>query len=98
MIFRRGVTLPPMLSTGHETDSDAGNIADNDSLASFLSSVQMTNTELDLTDHIPTRDTGLVSRDNREQEFDTVSYQSANTFSNITTPTNSRKNSEKQPR
>ena len=74
------------------------NIADNDSLASFLSSVHLTNNELDLTDHIPTRDTGLVPRDNREQEFDTVSYQSANTFSNITTPTNSRKNSEKQPR
>ena len=98
MMFRRGVTLPPMMSTGHETDSDAGNIADNDSLASFLSSVHLANTELDLTDHIPTRDTGLVSRDNREQEFDTVSYQSANTFSNIPTPTNSRKNSEKQPR
>ena len=98
MMFRRGVTLPPMISTGHETDSDAGNIADNDSLASFLSSVHMANNELDMTDHIPTRDTGLVPRDNREQEFDTVSYQSANTFSNITTPTNSRKNSEKQPR
>ena len=36
LLFRRsGMALPPVL--GQDTDSDAGNIADNDSLASFLS-------------------------------------------------------------
>jgi len=77
MMFRRGVTLPPMVG-GHETDSDAGNIADNDSLASYLSG-HLPDNDLDLTDHIPTRDTGLMAprentfnssrdRDNRDRE------------------------------
>jgi len=36
LIFRRsGMALPPVL--GQDTDSDAGNVADSDSLASFLS-------------------------------------------------------------
>merc|ERR1719225_1740161 len=40
MMFRRGVALPPGLGLGHgDTDSEPGNAADNDSLASFLSSV-----------------------------------------------------------
>ena len=48
-VFRgRGVALPP-LNPGGDNDSDTGNVADNDSLASFL----------ELSDHIPTRDTGL---------------------------------------
>merc|ERR1719318_722825 len=63
MMFRRGVTLPPMVG-GHETDSDAGNVADNDSLASYLSG-HLPDNDLDLTDHILTRDTGLMApRDN----------------------------------
>jgi len=105
MMFRRGVTLPPMVG-GHETDSDAGNIADNDSLASYLSG-HLPDNDLDLTDHIPTRDTGLMTprdnRDNREREmresmeFETNSYHSTN-LTNLTTPTPSRKVFEKQPR
>ena len=78
---------------GHETDSEAGgNLADNDSLASFMSSVH----GLDMSSHdmIPTRDTGPAPRDNRE-DYDTASHYSTNT---LTTPQNSRKLSDKQPR
>jgi len=94
MMFRRGVTLPPMVG-GHETDSDAGNIADNDSLASYLSG-HLPDNDLDLTDHIPTRDTGLMTprdnRDNREREMrESMEFETK-------TPTPSRKVFEKQPR
>ena len=104
MMFRRGVTQPPMVG-GHETDSDAGNVADNDSLASYLSG-HLPDNDLDLTDHIPTRDTGLMApRDrsnafnttreweNREiretMEFETNSYHSTN-LTNLTTPQSNR--------
>jgi len=70
MMFRRGVTLPPMVG-GHETDSDAGNAADNDSLASFLSG-HLPDNDLDLTDHIPTRDTGLMAPRDRDNTFNTT--------------------------
>ena len=83
---------------GHETDSEAGNVADNDSLASFMSSVHGLSSHdlVDTHDMIPTRDTGLApTRDNRDAEYDTVSHYSTNT---LTTPQNSRKMSDKQPR
>ena len=67
MMFRRGVTLPPMVG-GHETDSDAGNVADNDSLASYLSG-HLPDNDLDLTDHIPTRDAGLMAPRDRDNAF-----------------------------
>ena len=100
MMFRRGMALPGL---GHDTDSEPGNIADNDSLASFLSSVHggLASHDLDMTSHdlIPTRDTGpglLVTgaRDNRD-DYDTASYLSSTT---LTTPQNTRKASDKQPR
>ena len=99
LLFRRGVALPPP-----ETDSDAGNIADNDSLASFLSGQLLPDPELDLADHIPTRDTGLAAprpglvQDNMEanQDFDTNSYHSTN-FS-ITPQSNRKSSFDKQPR
>jgi len=97
MMFRRGVALPPGLGLGHETDSELGHGADNDSLASFLSSVHgMTSHDMDnVTSHdmIPTRDSGLMAP--RDAEFDTASFHSSNT---MTTPQNTRKMSDKQPR
>ena len=97
MMFRRGVALPPGMGLGHETDSELGNVADNDSLASFLSSVHGMSHDMDMSSHdmIPTRDTGLLApRDNRD-DYDTASYHSNNT---MTTPQNSRKLSDMQPR
>ena len=98
MMFRRGMALPGL---GHDTDSEPGNIADNDSLASFLSSVHggggLASHDMDMTSHdlIPTRDTGPgLMRDNRD-DYDTASYMSSTT---LTTPQNTRKTSEKQPR
>jgi hypothetical protein len=112
MMFRRGVTLPPMVG-GHETDSDAGNVTDNDSLASYPSGHETVN-DFDLTDRIPTRDTGLMvpgdrnnafnttrERENREIretiEFETNSYRSTN-LTNLSTPQSNRKAFDKQPR
>ena len=97
LVYRRGVALPPGLGLGHETDSELGHGADNDSLASFLSSVHgMTSHDMDnVTSHdmIPTRDSGLMAP--RDAEFDTASFHSSNT---MTTPQNTRKMSDKQPR
>ena len=72
-----------MIFTG-DTDSEAGaGDRDNDSLASFLSSVHgltSASHDMDLShDLIPTRDTGLMApRDNREAEYDTASHYSTN--------------------
>jgi len=82
LIFRRsGMALPPVL--GQDTDSDAGNVADSDSLASFLSG-HMQDNELEA---VPS-EWGL--------DMDTVSQFSQGP---LTTPGQSRKSiGDKQPR
>jgi len=92
LLFRR--SLPASMAgigIGHnnDNDSDTGNIADNDSLVSYLSS------NLPDNDHIPVRDTGpgkdnafnavrAVFEDNRDNSF--------------TSLTGERKKSDQQPR
>merc|ERR1719318_1565636 len=82
LIFRRsGMALPPVL--GQDTDSDAGNVADSDSLASFLSG-HMQDNELEA---VPS-EWGL--------DMDTVSQFSQGP---LTTPGQGRKSiGDKQPR
>merc|ERR1719225_848095 len=82
LIFRRsGMALPPAL--GQDTDSDAGNVADSDSLASFLSG-HMQDNELEA---VPS-EWGL--------DMDTVSQFSQGP---LTTPGQGRKSiGDKQPR
>jgi len=82
LIFRRsGMALPPVL--GQDTDSDAGNVADSDSLASFLSG-HMQDNELEA---VPS-EWGL--------EMDTVSQFSQGP---LATPGQGRKSvGDKQPR
>jgi len=82
LIFRRsGMALPPVL--GQDTDSDAGNVADSDSLASFLSG-HMQDNELEV---VPS-EWGL--------DMDTVSQFSQGP---LATPGQGRKSvGDKQPR
>jgi len=94
LMFRR--SLPASMagigiSHSNENDSDTGNIADNDSLVSYLSS------NLPDNDHIPVRDTG-PGKDNAYNNAVRLAFEDNRDASFTSSTADRKKSSDNQPR